>query len=133
MKTKWSQIGEASYYGGKFNGRPTAFGYVYDVTKRTAASKKFRNECVTVRNLRTNQKAFVWANDDGPHAKDEKGKPRVIDLSPESRDAIGAGSTEQVEVLKTAENNCADIRSSVKRAPAKVSGTGRKASKKTRR
>jgi rare lipoprotein A (peptidoglycan hydrolase) len=109
MKTQWSIKGEASYYGRKFHGRQTANGEVFSIHKRTAAMKIYRNKCVTVRNLSTNQQAYVWINDDGPHAKDENGKPRVIDLSPASKDAIGARSTEDVEVLPTAKSNCASI------------------------
>lgn len=104
MKTQWAIKGEASYYGKGFAGRPTSSGEKFVLSKRTAAMKIYREKCVTVRNLRTNQQAIVWVNDDGPHVKG-----RIIDLSPASKSAIGARDTEDVEVLPTAKRNCASI------------------------
>jgi rare lipoprotein A (peptidoglycan hydrolase) len=104
MKTQWSVKGVASWYGPGFKNRPTSNGETFVFGKKTAAMKIYREKCVTVRNLRTNQQAVVWVNDNGPHVKG-----RIIDLSPASKAAIGANDTEQVEVLPTAQRNCASI------------------------
>jgi len=69
--------GEASYYGGKFNGRKTATGERFDEDKMTAASKELPlGSKATVTNEETGESVDVKINDRGPYAKG-----RVMDVS----------------------------------------------------
>jgi len=71
------QVGIASWYGGKFNGRRTSNGEIYDMYKLTAAHKELPfNTIVEVENLRNRRRVIVRINDRGPFVKD-----RIIDLS----------------------------------------------------
>jgi rare lipoprotein A len=71
------QTGIASWYGGKFHGRRTSNGEVYDMYKLTAAHKTLPfNTIVEVRNLENGEKVIVRINDRGPFIKN-----RIIDLS----------------------------------------------------
>ncbi len=71
------QVGIASWYGGKFNGRRTSNGEIYDMYKLTAAHKELPfNTIVEVENLRNRKKVIVRINDRGPFVKD-----RIVDLS----------------------------------------------------
>ncbi len=69
--------GVASWYGGKFVGRQTANGEIFDTNKSTAAHKTLPfNTIVEVTNLDTGKKTRVRINDRGPFVEG-----RVIDLS----------------------------------------------------
>ena len=71
------QVGKASWYGGKFHGRPTANGETYDMHKKTAAHKTLPfGTHVTVTNLSNQRHTIVRINDRGPFVKG-----RIIDLS----------------------------------------------------
>lgn len=71
------QVGVASWYGGKFNGRRTSNGEIYDMYKLTAAHKELPfNTIVEVENLRNRKRVIVRINDRGPFVKE-----RIIDLS----------------------------------------------------
>lgn len=71
------ETGMASYYGGKFIGRPTASGEIFDATKLTAAHKKLPfGTKVKVTNLSNNKSVIVRINDRGPFVAG-----RIIDLS----------------------------------------------------
>ncbi len=71
------ETGIASYYGGKFIGKPTASGEIYDATKLTAAHKKLPfGTKVKVTNLNNNKSVVVRINDRGPFVAG-----RMIDLS----------------------------------------------------
>lgn len=71
------QVGEASWYGRDFHGRPTASGEIYDMHKLTAAHKTVRlGTYATVKNLKNGKKVTVKINDRGPFVKG-----RIIDLS----------------------------------------------------
>lgn len=73
----WSQSGVASWYGGKFQGRLTANGEIFDTNKMTAAHKKLAfNSIVRVTNTTNGQWVDVRINDRGPFVKG-----RIIDLS----------------------------------------------------
>lgn len=73
----FTQIGHASWYGTKFQGRPTASGEPYDMFKMTAAHPTLPiPSYVRVTNLSNHKSIVVRINDRGPfHSK------RVIDLS----------------------------------------------------
>lgn len=76
--------GDASWYGGKFIGRPTANGEIFDTNKLTAAHKTLPfNTVVEVTNNSNGKKVRVRINDRGPFIKG-----RVIDLSKKAASKI---------------------------------------------
>jgi rare lipoprotein A len=71
------ETGMASYYGGKYIGRPTASGEIFVADKLTAAHKTLPfGTMVKVTNLSNNKSVIVRINDRGPFVKG-----RIIDLS----------------------------------------------------
>ncbi len=69
--------GEASWYGGKFQGKLTANGERFDTNMLTAAHKTLPfNTIVEVKNLENNKIVHVRINDRGPFVEG-----RIIDLS----------------------------------------------------
>ncbi|MFW6147932.1 MAG: septal ring lytic transglycosylase RlpA family protein [Thermodesulfobacteriota bacterium] len=69
--------GVASWYGGKFHGRNTSNGEIYDMHKKTAAHKTLPfGTHVKVQNLSNGKAVVVRINDRGPFVKG-----RIIDLS----------------------------------------------------
>jgi rare lipoprotein A len=84
------QTGIASYYGGKFIGRPTASGEIFDAKKLTAAHKTLPfGTMVKVTNSSNNKTVIVRINDRGPFVAG-----RIIDLSEDAAkkiDMIQAG------------------------------------------
>ncbi len=79
------EVGFASWYGGKFQGRHTASGERFDTNKLTAAHKTLPfGTIVRVTNLENNLSVEVRINDRGPFIKG-----RIIDLSRAAADAIG--------------------------------------------
>lgn len=71
------QVGTASFYGGEFNGRPTANGETFDERKLTAAHRTLRlGTRVRVTNLENRKSVVVTVNDRGPYVGG-----RVIDVS----------------------------------------------------
>jgi len=71
------ESGEASYYGGKFHGRKTANGEIFDSLAYTAAHKTLPfNTKVRVENSKNGKSVIVRINDRGPFAKS-----RIIDIS----------------------------------------------------
>jgi rare lipoprotein A len=78
------ESGQASWYGGKFQGRQTANGEIFDTNKLTAAHKTLPfNTIVRVTNLKNNRYVDVRINDRGPFVEG-----RVIDLSRAAADKI---------------------------------------------
>lgn len=72
-----TQVGKASYYGGKFHGRKTASGEVFDKNKLTAAHKTLPfGTKVKVTDKKSGKSVTVKINDRGPYVKG-----RIIDLS----------------------------------------------------
>ena len=79
------QTGNASWYGGKFQGRPTANGEIFDTNKFTAAHRTLPfGTRVKVTNLRNGKSTVVRINDRGPFIQG-----RIIDLSKAAAEAIG--------------------------------------------
>ena len=71
------ETGQASWYGGKFQGRQTANGEIFDTNLLTAAHKTLPfNTVVKVTNLKNNKSVDVRINDRGPFIEG-----RIIDLS----------------------------------------------------
>ncbi len=76
--------GHASWYGGKFNGRQTANGEIFDTNKLTAAHKTLPfNTVVEVTNKNNGKKTEVRINDRGPFIEG-----RIIDLSKKAANKI---------------------------------------------
>jgi peptidoglycan lytic transglycosylase len=91
--------GLASWYGGKFQGRVTSSGEVFDTNLLTAAHKTLPfGTVVKVTNLENGRSAVVKINDRGPFVEG-----RIIDLSraaAEQIDMVGTGTARvSVEVL----------------------------------
>lgn len=96
----YRERGVASWYGGKFHGRRTSNGEVYDMHGLTAAHKTLPLPTwVRVTNLRNGSSVVVRVNDRGPFVKN-----RLIDLSYEAArqlDMLAAGTTlVEVEALQ---------------------------------
>lgn len=79
------ETGYASWYGGKFQGRQTANGEIFDTNKLTAAHKTlpFGTE-VLVTHLANNRTVRVRINDRGPFVEG-----RIIDLSRAAAERLG--------------------------------------------
>ncbi|MBN2534672.1 MAG: septal ring lytic transglycosylase RlpA family protein [Spirochaetales bacterium] len=83
------ETGYASWYGGKFHGRITANGEVYDMNKLTAAHKTLPfGTFVKVVNIDNGKSIVVKINDRGPFVEG-----RIIDLS--------RAAAEKIDMLKT--------------------------------
>jgi rare lipoprotein A len=79
------QSGYASWYGGHFQGRPTANGETFDTNQLTAAHRTLPfNSIVRVTNVQNERSVVVRINDRGPFVDN-----RIIDLSRAAADAIG--------------------------------------------
>jgi len=73
----YQEEGIASWYGGKFQGRKTANGEVFDTNELTAAHKTLPfGTLVMVENLDNGKTVILRINDRGPYVGD-----RIIDLS----------------------------------------------------
>ena len=93
-------IGEASYYGERWNGRTTANGEKLNIHAMTAAHKTIPfNSIVRVTLLSTGKSVNVRINDRGPYCKG-----RIIDLTDEAAKCLGMyhqGIGEvKIEILK---------------------------------
>lgn len=78
-------VGTASWYGGKFNGRRTANGEVYNMNKLTAAHPTLPFDTwVEVTNLQNGRTIALRINDRGPFIKG-----RVIDVSRRAAKRLG--------------------------------------------
>lgn len=80
--------GLASWYGGFFNGRPTASGAIYDQAGWTAASRTLPLGTLVVVS-RGGVRVLLLINDRGPYVDG-----RVIDLSAAAAAALGVGVSE---------------------------------------
>jgi rare lipoprotein A len=79
------QVGGASYYATKFEGRKTASGERYDGARLTAAHLTLPfGTRVRVTNLSNERVVEVVINDRGPHRKG-----RIVDLSRRAAETIG--------------------------------------------
>ena len=77
--------GLASWYAGKFQGRRTASGEIFDTRLMTAAHRTLAfGTLVRVRNLDNGREVVVRVNDRGPFVEG-----RIIDLSRAAAEAIG--------------------------------------------
>ena len=73
----YNEKGIASWYGGKFHGRKTSNGEIYNKYSMTAAHKTLpMNTMLLVKNLGNGKKTVVRINDRGPFVRG-----RIVDLS----------------------------------------------------
>ena len=94
------EVGQASWYGSEFHGRPTSSHEIYNMNDMTAAHPTLPfGSYVMVTNLENNRTAVVRINDRGPFIKN-----RIIDLSYAAArilEIVGPGTARvRVEVLK---------------------------------
>lgn len=90
--------GYATWYGGKFHGRRTASGEVYDMYDLTAAHRTLPFGTIArVTNLKKKKSVVVRINDRGPWVR-----KNIIDLSYGAAQKIGMESRAKVkiEILK---------------------------------
>jgi rare lipoprotein A len=79
------QVGQASWYGGRHHGGPTASGERFNKNALTAAHKTLRMHTrVKVVHRRTGRSVVVRINDRGPYARG-----RIIDLSEAAAKRLG--------------------------------------------
>ena len=82
----FTQVGNASWYGGEFNGKRSSDGEIYDMNKLTAAHRTLPfNSMVRVTNLDNGKSTVVRITDRGPFVAN-----RIIDLSRAAAEQIGA-------------------------------------------
>ena len=83
--TLFSKTGYASWYGAKFQGKPTASGEPFDMYAYTAAHRNLPfGTILTVTNLSNHKSVNVRVNDRGPFVNN-----RMIDLSYQAARKIG--------------------------------------------
>lgn len=121
---EYNESGIASWYGRKFNGRPTANGETFDMNAISAAHRTLPlPSIVRVTNLRNGRSLKVRVNDRGPFAHG-----RIIDMSRRGAQLLGferAGTASvRVEILPRESrqlaanyNNGADVLASSKKPP----------------
>ena len=81
----WFQVGVASWYGTKFQGRTTAGGERFDMNQMTCAHRSLPlGTWLRVTNLKNHRTAYVRVNDRGPVLED-----RIVDLSFAAAQALG--------------------------------------------
>ena len=81
----YDRVGEASWYGERYQGRSTASGEPFDMNALTAAHKRLPfGTMVQVTNLANNRSLVVRINDRGPYARG-----RIIDVSRRGADLLG--------------------------------------------
>ena len=81
----WIEVGQASWYGLKFQGRKTATGESYDMNLMTCAHRSLPlGSWVKVTNLKNRKTIMVRVNDRGPALDD-----RIVDLSYAAAQAVG--------------------------------------------
>lgn len=81
----FSMCGQASWYGGKFHGRKTASGEIFNKHDLTAAHRTLKfGTRVRITNPRNGKSVVVRITDRGPFIKN-----RIVDLSEKSAKVIG--------------------------------------------
>lgn len=81
----YDKVGTSSWYGPKFNGKPTATGEIFNMRDMTAAHKTLPlNSMLYVTNLENGRSAMLRLNDRGPFIGD-----RVLDVSEAASEVLG--------------------------------------------
>jgi rare lipoprotein A len=93
-KRHWFEIGKASWYGGKFNGRKTANGEKFDMNALTCAHRTLPlGSWVRVTNLHNKVSVLLRVNDRGPMAPS-----LIVDLSYAAAQKLGVAGLAKVRV-----------------------------------
>jgi rare lipoprotein A len=91
---RWFQVGSASWYGGKFQGKKTANGEHFDMNALTCAHRSLpMGSWVRVTNLRNQKTVFLRVNDRGPVAAN-----LIMDLSYAAAQKLGIDGLGKVKV-----------------------------------
>jgi rare lipoprotein A len=104
--SKATQVGMASWYGGKFNGRKTASGERFDMNALTCAHRSLPlGSWIRVTNLLNLKQVFLRVNDRGPVPRS-----RVLDLSRAAARMLGIGGLGQVKIepIRTGDTQMTD-------------------------
>ena len=89
QKVLKTQIGDATYYAARFQGRKTASGRIFDKNKAMAAHRTFPfGTVVRVTNLRNKQSVNIVIVDRGPYGKNRR-EGAIIDVSPAVAQRLG--------------------------------------------
>jgi rare lipoprotein A len=100
-KHHWFEIGKASWYGGKFNGRKTADGERFDMYALTCAHRSLPlGSWVRVTNLHNKKSVFLRVNDRGPMAES-----LIVDLSYAAAQRLGISGLGKVKIEEVAGND----------------------------
>jgi len=90
----WIEVGQASWYGLRFQGHKTATGESYDMNQLTCAHRSLPlGSWVRVTNLKNKKSIVVRVNDRGP-ALDN----RIVDLSYAAAKAVGLAGIGKVRL-----------------------------------
>lgn len=90
----WLQVGQASWYGLKFQGHRTATGEHFNMNSLTCAHRTLPlGSWVRVTNLRNRRSVLVRVNDRGPVPED-----RIVDLSYAAAHAVGLDGIGEVRL-----------------------------------
>ena len=93
-KHHWLEIGKASWYGGKFNGRKTANGEKFDMNALTCAHRTLPlGSWVRVTNLYNKRSTLLRVNDRGPMATN-----LIVDLSFAAAQRLGVAGLAKVRI-----------------------------------
>ncbi|MDE3106032.1 MAG: septal ring lytic transglycosylase RlpA family protein [Acidobacteriota bacterium] len=98
---RWIEIGKASWYGLRFQGKRTANGEAFDMNSLTCAHRNLPlGSWVRVTNLKNRRSIFVRVNDRGPVPED-----RVVDLSYAAAQAVGLHGVGKVKLEPVRRND----------------------------
>jgi rare lipoprotein A len=98
---RWLQVGVASWYGSKFQGRKTAGGERFDMYGMTCAHRTLPlGTWLRVTNMRNHRTAFVRVNDRGPVLEG-----RIVDLSYAAAQSLGLVGVGKVRLETMQEND----------------------------
>jgi len=106
--SQFDEVGLSSWYGQKFQGRPTASGEPFDRMKLTGAHRTLPiGSVVKIQNLENSKEAVVRINDRGPFVDD-----RIVDVSEKTAEILefkDKGVTKVgIKVLKKGESQDLD-------------------------
>jgi rare lipoprotein A len=100
-KRHWFQIGKASWYGGKFNGRLTANGEKYDMYALTCAHRTLPlGSWIRVTNLKNKRSTLLRVNDRGPMVAN-----LIVDLSYGAAQKLGVEGLAKVRIEQISPND----------------------------
>jgi rare lipoprotein A len=98
---RWYQIGIASWYGPRFQGRTTANGEEFDMNRMTCAHPTLpMGTWLRVTNLRNRRSTFVRVNDRGPLVDG-----RIVDLSAAAARVLRLSGVGKVKLEAVREND----------------------------